>query len=76
MIKEAREVKQILKDIKKEKAKSPSKTKNILKWTPGELAAYILKETKGMSIQKKFKFAKDLDKRIKDEKLKAGINKK
>lgn len=66
--KDVKEVKGILKSVKKDKSKLPPKEKNILDWNASELNAYILKTTKGMSITKKIKFAKKLDKRIKDEK--------
>jgi len=71
--KEVMEVKGILKDLKRSKCVYP-KEKNILKWTASELKAYILKETKGMSIPKKLKFARDLDKRIKDARKKANAS--
>jgi hypothetical protein len=64
--KTVKEVKKILKDLKNDKSKYPEK--DILTWTAGELKDYITKETKGMSIAKKFKFAAELDKRIKDRK--------
>jgi len=75
MRKEIAEVRSILKEIKETKNKAPPKEKNILDWTAGELSAYVIKETKGMSITKRFKFAAELDKRIKDERLKGGSKK-
>ena len=69
--KDIKEVKGFLKEINNTRCRSPPKEKHILKWTAPELSAYIIKETKGMSISKKLKFAKDLDKRIKYEKKKA-----
>jgi hypothetical protein len=75
MRKEIAEVRSILKEIKETKNKVPPKEKNILDWTAGELSAYVIKETKGMSITKRFKFAQELDKRIKDERLKGGLKK-
>jgi hypothetical protein len=68
MNKDVKEVKEILKGIE---TKEYPKEANILKWTASDLKAYIVKETKGMSISKKFKFAHELDKRIKEAKLKA-----
>lgn len=65
-----KEVKGILKDLKDVECKLPDKEKNILYWNVTELKAYIKKETKGMSILKKIKFARNLDKRIKEEKKK------
>jgi len=69
-LKDIKEVKGILKDLKKTKSAVPDKEKNIMEWTAGELSAYIFKETKGMSIAKKLKFAKALDHRIKAERIK------
>lgn len=69
-IKDVKEVKSILRDLKEDESNIPSKEKDILTWTAGELKAYIFKETKGMSIAKKFKFARELDKRIKYAKKK------
>ena len=68
--KDVEEVKEILKDIKDVKCSVP-KDEDMLKWTPAELNAYIVKETKGMNISKKFKFGNDLIKRIKEAKAKA-----
>jgi len=67
-LKDAEEVRLILKDMKKRKGKYPPKEKPIGEWTASELKAYIVKETKGMGIVKKLKFAKELDDRIKNEK--------
>jgi len=72
-IKDVKEVKSILKDLKDDKSKVPDKEKDILTWTAGELKSYIFKETKGMSIPKKFKFAAELDKRIKDAKKQKAV---
>ena len=68
--KDIKEVKSILKDLKKVECKLPDKEKDILEWTMPELKAYIKKETKGMNIIKKIKFASALDKRIKKERKK------
>ena len=68
--KEVKEAKGILKDLKNVKGALPDKEKDILEWTLPELKAYIKKETKGMSILKKVKFASALDKRIKAERIK------
>jgi hypothetical protein len=64
------EVKSILKDLKKNKSIAPAKEKPILEWTASELRGYIVKETKGMGIAKKLKFARELDARIKSERNK------
>lgn len=58
----------ILKNIEKKDCKLPDVNKNILDWTTEELRAYILKEIAGKGMKYKLKFAKDLDKRIKEEK--------
>jgi hypothetical protein len=68
-----KEVKSILNNLKEDKSSIPDKEKDILKWTPGELKSYIFNETKGMSIPKRFKFAKELDKRIKEAKKKVTL---
>ena len=68
--KDIKEVKNILGSLKKTKCEEPPKDKFILDWTASELKAYITKETKGMNIVKKLKFAKELDARIKNEKKK------
>ena len=73
-LKDITEVKGILKDLKKTKSAVPDKEKNIMTWSAGELSAYIIKETKGMSIPKKLKFAKELDHRIKAERAKLKAN--
>ena len=70
-VRDKKEVKIILKDLEGQKDKSPSKEKPILDWTAVELKAYIKKETKGMNIPKKIKFAGELDKRIKDARFEA-----
>ena len=62
------EASNILKDIEKKKCKLPDVNKNILDWTTEELRAYILKEIAGKGTKYKLKFARDLDKRIKEEK--------
>jgi len=62
------EVKGILKSIKNDKVKSCPDENNILEWTASDLRSYVMIKTKGMSIAKKLKFAKELDKKIKDAK--------
>lgn len=62
------EVAMILNEIRGKKDKLPDKEKDILNWDANELKSYIFAETKGMSVRKKFKFAAQLDKRIKEAK--------
>jgi len=69
--KDVKEVKEILKSIDKTKTSKCPDEKNILTWTAKDLKNYIFIKTKGMSITKKFKFAAELDKKIKEAKAKA-----
>ena len=73
MNKDVKEVKEILKDIKNVKCSAPKDED--YNWTPAELNAYIVTQTKGMSIQNKFKFGNDLIKRIREAKKLKSIKK-
>lgn len=68
--KEQQQAKSFLSKIKKDDKTAPDKEKNILEWTPSELSTYVSAQTNGMSVSKKFRFAKDLLKKIKEEKAK------
>jgi len=69
---DVKEVKKVLKDLKRTTGKYPKKEKDILQWTPTELKGYIKKDTNGMGISKKFKLARELDLRIKEARRKAA----
>jgi len=58
-----KEVKSLFK-LAKEKSVLPKNKTNILNWSMGELNAYIIKQTHGMGLKKKLKFAKSLNKEI------------
>jgi hypothetical protein len=65
---EQKEAKGLLKGIEKSNVEAPSEEKDILKWSIPQLRAYVLKKTTGMNPTKKMKWARDLDKRIKEAK--------
>lgn len=67
---EQKEAQEILKDIEKKKVDAPSEEKDILNWSIPQLRAYVLKKTSGMNPTKKIKWARDLDKRLKEKKAK------
>jgi hypothetical protein len=67
---EQKEAQELVKDIEKSTNKLPDEDKNILDWSMKELSAYVNLNIKGLSANKKIKFAMDLDKRIKEEKKK------
>jgi hypothetical protein len=69
--KDVKEVKAILKDLKGEKSSKCPDEKDMLTWTAKDLKDYIFIKTRGMSISNKFKFGHELDKKIKEAKLKA-----
>ena len=64
--KEVKEVKTVLKDLEKVKVTKCPDEKDIENWTTEDLKNYIFIKTKGLSIVKKFKFAQELDKKIKE----------
>jgi hypothetical protein len=67
---EQKEAQELVKGIDKSTNKLPDEDKNILDWSTKELSAYVNLNIKGLSANKKIKFAMDLDKRIKEEKKK------
>lgn len=66
MNKDVKEVKTVLKDLKKVKITKCPDEKDMENWTTEDLKNYIFIKTAGMSIAKKFKFAQELDKKIKE----------
>lgn len=66
MNKDVKEVKTVLKDLKNVKVTKCPDEKDLENWTTEDLKNYIFIKTKGLSIAKKFKFAQDLDKKIKE----------
>lgn len=64
--KEVREVKEVLNNVNKTKSSKCPDEKDIQKWTTKDLKDYITIKTKGMSVSKRFKFAAELDKKIKE----------
>jgi len=68
MNKDKQEALRIVKNTKE--CSLPNMNKNILDWTTDELTAYIKNEIKGLSPIKKFKFAEDINKKIREEKEK------